>query len=241
MIEKQIDIDKYFKYDLASLKQDLKNTNLCKIVTDNEVDESYQLMYACEDEQMYKLTNIVAHKLTDFYINRYKKFYLQKHINLTTIDKIFVPAYICAISSFDNFTDREIALDANYSNKKIVVLPFLYFKLTDLIERWRTIISLTNDNIECFDKKSGIIDLLCYLIRNQQNKTQNLELNFIGHGIKVFNGEILTFESQTQTKNDIANMKAVLVKLCPQTLTINYDNNNSHIETIKRIFSEKVI
>ena len=76
---------------------------------------------------------------------------------------------------------------------------------------------------------------------HQQNKTQNLELNFTEKGIKVYNGELLTFESQTQTKNDIANMMAVLVKLCPKTLTINYHNNNSHIETIKRIFSEKVI
>lgn len=241
MLEKQIDIDKQFKFDLAELKNCLKNSGLCKIIADNDNDETYQLMYACNDEHMSHLDNIVAHKLTEFYVYRYKKYYLEHHINLSGIDKMFVPAYICAIASFDTFTDKEISLEADYTTSKIVAIPFLYFRLSGLIQRWQTIANLTNDNIDCLDKTNGIIDLLSYLVKNQQNITKNLELYFTDNGIKIYNESGLKFESKSQTKSDVADMMAVLVKLCPQRLKINAVNANSHIDTIRRIFSERVI
>ena len=241
MKEKQLDIDIRFKYELANLKCSIKKLNLCKIVADFEKDDTYSLMYACEDEHAKSLDNIIAHSLTDFYVNRYKKYYLEHHINLKEIEKMFVPAYICAISSFDSFTDKEIALEADYTKTKISVIPFLYFKLSGIIQRWQTIANLTNDNIQCFGKTTGIIDLLRYLVKNQQNKTKTLELFFTDNGIKIFDNNHLSFESKTQTKNDVADMMAVLIKLCPQKLKINSVNANSHIDTIKQIFSEKVI
>ena len=241
MKEKQLDVDIRFKYDMAGLKNAIKKSNLCKIVADYERDDIYSLMYACDDEHKPKLDNMIAHNLTSFYINRYKKYYLEHHINLNSIDKMFVPAYICAISSFDTFTDREISLDADYTKSKISVIPFLYFRLPGLVQRWQTIANLTNDNIQCFDKSTAIIDLLGYLVKNQQNKTKMLELVFTDNGIQIFDDKHLSFESKTQTKSDVADMIAVLIKLCPQRLKINSVNANSHIDTIKKIFNEKVI
>ncbi len=241
MKEKQIDIDSKFKYDLAGLKNKLKKSNLCTIVADFDSNDTYSLMFACQNEHMQTLDNIIAHNLSDFYINRYKKYYLEHHININAIENMFVPAYICAIASFDTFTDKEISLDADYTMSKLSVIPFLYFKLPGLIQRWQMIADLTNDNIQCFDKSSSVIDLLCYLVKNQQNKTKTLEVYFDDKGIKIFNNNILSFISPTQNKNDIANMMAVLIKLCPQQIKIKSTNANSHIETIRRIFSEKVL
>ena len=241
MKEKQIDVDIKFKYDFAGLKNQIKKSNLCKIVADYENDDTYSLMFACEDEHMSKLNNIVAHSLSDFYINRYKKYYLEHHINLNAIERMFVPAYICAIASFDTFTDKDISLDADYTINKISVIPFLYFKLQGLIHRWQMIANLTNDNIQCFDKSTAVIDLLCYLVKNQQNKSKILKVCFEEKGIKIYNNNELSFQSFSQNKSDIGDLIAVLVKLCPQKLIINSTNANSNIEMIRKIFSEKVL
>lgn len=83
--------------------------------------------------------------------------------------------------------------------------------------------------------------MLGYLVKNQQNKTKMLELVFTDNGIQIFDDKHLSFESKTQTKSDVADMIAVLIKLCPQRLKINSVNANSHIDTIKKIFNEKVI
>lgn len=239
MLEKQIDIDLKFKYDLADLKNTLKKTGLCKILADYETDDCYQLMYTCKDEHMQTLDNIVAHKLSDFYVYRFKKHFLKQSIKLSVLDRMFVPAYICALASFDNLTDKEICLEADYKNSKIVVLPFLYFKLHDLIKRWKTIATLTNENIENFNCSSSVTDLLSYLLKNQQHNTKKLDLFFTENGIKIYNNSMLTFESKTQTKSDVANMMAVLVKLSPEKLDITSVNKNSYVETVKKIFCEK--
>ncbi len=241
MKQKQIDIDIKFKFDLAGLKNIIKKTKLCHIITDFEKDGIYSLMFACEDEHMPKLNNLVAHYITDFYINRYKKYYLESNINLNAMEKMFVPAYICAITSFDNFTDREIALEADFTLNKFSVIPFLFFKLPDLLQRWRMIINLTNDNIQCFDKPTAVIDLLCYLVNNQQNKTKELDVCFEDRGIKIYNDNKLSFESKSQDKSDIGDMIAVLIKLCPQKLIIHSTNSNSHIDTLKKIFKAKIL
>ena len=238
MLEKQLDIELKFKYDLADLKNCIKKTGLCKILTDFETNDCYQLMFACENEHMPTLNNIVAHKLADFYVKRFKKHFFQQNIKLAVLDNMFIPAYICALSSFDNITDREIALQADYKNQKIVVTPFLYFKLHDLVKRWKTIIALTNENIGNFNCSNSAVDLLCYLLKNQQHQTKKLDLFFTEKGIKIYDDKNLTFESKTQTKNDIANMIAVLVKLCPEKLNINSVCKNSYVETVKKLFCQ---
>lgn len=241
MKEKSITIDTLFKYDLASLKNQLKNTGLCLILTDYETSDTYTIMFACEDVHLSILNNIVAQNLANFYLDRYKKFYLERNLNLSAIQKMFVPAYICALVQFDAFTDREIATDADYTSEKIAVIPFLYFRLQSLIARWETIIELTNENIAAINKTNAVIDLLSYLVRNLQSHKKELSLQFTERGIKIYDNENLSFQSETQSQNDIANMIAVLVKLSPQRLIVKSANPNSHAETVRRIFCEKIV
>ena len=241
MKEKSITIDSKFKYDLANLKTQLKHSNKCLILTEFEKEENYTIMFACEDVHLSMLNNMVAQNLVNFYVFRYKKLYLEQNLNLADIEKMFAPAYICALAQFDTFTDKEIALDADYTSDKIAVIPFLYFRLQYLIRRWKTIINLTNENIGAFNKSSAIIDLLKYLVKNLQSNKKELNLQFTEHGIKIYDDKTLSFESKTQSIADIANTIAVLIKLSPQRLIVRSAHPNSHLETIRQIFDEKIV
>lgn len=241
MKEKTITIDAKYKYDLANLKTQLKHSNKCLIVSEYEADNDYSIMFACEDVHLSMLNNIVAQNLVNFYVFRYKKLYLQQNLNLTDIEKMFAPAYICALAQFDTFTDKEIALDADYTHDKIAVIPFLHFRLQSLIQRWKTIINLTNENIAAFNKSSAIIDLLRYLVKNLQSNKKELNLQFTENGIKIYDNKTLSFETKSQSKTDIANTIAVLVKLSPQRLIVRSAHPNSHLETIRQIFDEKIV
>lgn len=241
MKEKSIIINKQFKYDLASLKARLKQSGLCLILSEFELSDDYIIMFACENVHLPILNNIVAQHLVNFYCVRYKKQYLERFLDLSNIEKMFVPAYICALAQFDVFTDREIAMEADYTNEKIAVIPFLYFRLPSLIKRWKTIIQLTNENISAFNKSNAVVELLRYLVKNLQSNKKELNLQFTERGIKIFDNKLLWFESKTQNKNDIANMIAVLVKLSPQRLIVQSANPNSHLETVRQIFCEKIV
>ncbi len=241
MKEKAITIDAKYKYDLANLKRQLKQSNKCLIVSEFEANNEYSILFACEDKDLSTLNNIVAQNIVNFYVFRYKKLYLQQNLNLIDIEKMFAPAYICALAQFDTFTDKEIALDADYTHNKISVIPFLYFRLQNLIQRWKTIINLTNENITAFNKSSAIIDLLRYLVKNLQSNKKELNLQFTENGIKIYDNNTLSFETKSQSKTDIANTIAVLVKLSPQRLIVRSAHPNSHLETIRQIFDEKIV
>lgn len=241
MKEKSITIDAKYKYDLAHLKMQLKHSSKCLIVSEFEVDNDYSLMFACKDEHLSMLNNIVAQNLMNFYVFRYKKQYLEQRLNLADVEKIFVPAYICALAQFDTFTDKEIALTADYTHDKIIVFSFLYFRLQNLIQRWKTIIKLTNENISTFKKTNAMIDLLCYLVKNLQSNKKEINLQFTENGIKIYDNNSISFETNSQSKVDIANTIAVLIKLSPQRLIVQSMYPNAHIDTIRRIFDEKIV
>lgn len=122
---------------------------------------------------------IVLEKVAETLVSIYKHKFFDKHINSSFLSDEIRSTLIVALSEFDKNTDVEIAKKNIVFSNYLILDSLYYFKMNELIARWRDVVLLVNANLPNLVAGDSVVDMMKFLIGTLPSKTNEVYLTML--------------------------------------------------------------
>ena len=212
------------------------------IATDFSDDGMFYILTACEKEHLRELELIVANELCEVFVNEYKEAFFHEYVRFGNINIVLKKALLRALVCFDQNTDRQFVLSLDFTLPTINVFSYFMFRTQEMVERWRAIVKLTNENAQSLIKTSSHLELLKYLLKSNQSSTQELNVVLDYEITKLLDMDHNLLMEHTKTTNTaFSSILSTIVSISPQKIKVFANvHSNKLLRLLKRIFDERI-
>lgn len=232
--ERQKYISKFYKTMLSSVRNDSGI-----IIKHNSEGKSYLSIAVSDEKKEY-----IKSKALDFVLEviqkEFKYNYFKDNLNIVEKNSL-TEAFLNAITCFDEEIDKEeIKQKINFSGE-IVIESLFYFKLQELVSRWRKTVEIINHNL-IMNSDPMMCEVLRYLCAVSENNSVFVDLKFSNKQIILKN--FVCNKKFKKTEEGISSLFAEIIRLNPTKINITESENNSDFgeitSTLLKVFNDKI-
>lgn len=232
--ERQKYISKFYKTMLSSVRNDSGI-----IIKHNSEGKSYLSIAVSDEKKEY-----IKSKALDFVLEviqkEFKYNYFKDNLNIVEKNSL-TEAFLNAITCFDEEIDKEeIKKKINFSGE-IVIESLFYFKLQELVSRWRKTVEIINHNL-IMNSDPMMCEVLRYLCAVSENNSVFVDLKFSNKQIILKN--FVCNKKFKKTEEGVSSLFAEIIRLNPTKINITESENNSDFgeitSTLLKVFNDKI-
>lgn len=232
--ERQKYISKFYKTMLSSVRNDSGI-----IIKHNSEGKSYLSIAVSDEKKEY-----IKSKTLDFVLEviqkEFKYNYFKDNLNIVEKNSL-TEAFLNAITCFDEEIDKEeIKQKINFSGE-IVIESLFYFKLQELVSRWRKTVEIINHNL-IMNSDPMMCEVLRYLCAVSENNSVFVDLKFSNKQIILKN--FVCNKKFKKTEEGISSLFAEIIRLNPTKINITESENNNDFgeitSTLLKVFNDKI-
>jgi len=224
-----------------ALKDFCKNYN--GLVTTYERCGNISILASCEECDSSRFKHFIENLLTDTICEDFKLKFLNENLTLFNLDDISKNAFMQALVSFDKESDKYI-IDRHLNLANSIDLEaFYFFKLGDLREKWKELVSIANDNKSYLSSNDTLVELLKFLVDNLELKNDTVNLMKEKDRIIFYDNNFNEICQNHLSDKDIdSTIISNLIALAPKYVNIYCgDNFNSNLtRLLKQIFDKRI-
>ena len=232
--ERQKYLSEFYKSISSSIKGDAGI-----IIKHNSAGKSYLSLAVAEEKKEY-IKSRVLDFITKVIENDFKYNYFKEHIEIKSKNNL-TEAFFRSISIFDEEIDKETISQNLIFSGEIVIESLFYFKLQNLILRWKKTAEIINNNL-IMENCSSIVEVLKYLCAISENNSVFIELNFTEKQIELKN---FLYKKKFKLNDDgISKMFEEVIKLNPIKINIKdkegVGDSYEITTTLLKVFNDKI-
>ncbi len=232
--ERQKYISEFYKSMLECIKQDDGI-----IVKHNSRGKSY-LSIAVNVEKKDYLKSKVLDFVTFVIEDDFKYNFFKDKLDVKN-QELLTEAFFKAISSFDIEFDKELISERIEFSSEIVIESLFYFKLQDLINRWKRTAEIINQNL-IMKNDNSMGEVLRYLCAVADNNAVFVDVIFTEKQIELKN--FIYHKKFKKTTDGISKMFSEIISLNPLKINIKEKYNVDEMADIKttllKVFNDKI-
>ncbi len=206
------------------------------VVTSHEENGYIYILIAVKGQYEEKVKTILSNYIIEIICNDFKMEYLEKHLSIPDYDKIGICAYKKALLNFDKETDKYIVKKNILFDTDLYIESFYRFKLKSLQEKWRELVSLSNDNKDYFLSQESFVDLLKFLVDNLDICEDEVSVVKEEGGYRIFLGD-KKFNTNLLNEESVVSS---IIDLSPQKINLYFNETSNAINLLEKIFKERV-
>lgn len=232
--DKQKYISQFYKQMLDSIKSDDGI-----IIKHNSGGKSYLCIAVSESNKEY-LKSKVLDFVTMVIENDFKYNFFKEKLNIQN-QGLLTEAFLRAISSFDSDFDREIISSVIEFTGEIVIESLFYFKLQNLIIKWKKTAEVINQNL-IMNNDNSMSEVLRYLCAMSENNSVFVDVLIKEKQIELKN--FMYHKKFKKTSDGISRMLAEIVELNPLKINIKGSEESDCFGEVKstllKVFNDKI-
>ncbi len=204
-------------------------------------DDKIYFSIGCPDEMATQIREYVCHALADVICDKIKYDFLSKNLNFDCDNDIYNYAFIKVCTYFDIEMEREIILqNIDLTMPRMDVLSFVYFRLPQIIAKWRELCDIVMNSINVIKYKTNFCELFKFLLSNIDNKCQSVILEFkqkclVYHDLDK-NMDIV----ESIRGKDYISLIGRLIELNPAFIKVHSTKNDKMLPILKDMFADKI-
>ena len=206
------------------------------IVTTHKENGYIFILIAVKNQYEEKVKNIITNYIIEIICNDFKSEFLEKNLSIPDYDKIGICAYKKALLNFDKETDKYIVKKNIILDTDLYIESFYHFKLKSLQEKWKELVSLSNDNKDYFLSQESFVDLLKFLVDNLDICEDEVSVVKEEGGYRIFLGD-KKFNTNLLSEESVVSS---IIDLSPQKINLYFNEPSSAITLLEKIFKERV-
>lgn len=233
----------FMEFVYAKLKNHVDNSK--GLIIFEEMDERLIISLAVPEKEKEFYKAFALELVSEIIIMDYKYEYIKNNLQMYTSNKVLWTAFLKALTVFDKDTDRDLIKKNLVFTNELLIDSSFHFKMHEVKERWREIVSLVGENLAGLVSRDGFVDLMKFLIAASEPEADTVYVKNCKNKPQIMINEykiarnLCFFEENVE--NDVR-ILSELVCLCPNKIVVSLDdkNNENLIEYIKNIFEGKV-
>ena len=236
--DKNFDITKNFYNVLKLFCKDYNG-----IVTTYERCGKISILISAEKCDEKRIKHFLKSQIISIICHDYKLKYLQANLSLPNLEEISKKAFMQALLSFDEESDKyyvESNLDLDNS---IDIEAFYFFKLQGLRDKWKELVQIANDNKSYLSSNDTLIELLKFLVDNLEIKNEIINLLQENDKICFYDSNFKLLKQNNINDSDIdSTIISNLISFSPKIVNIYKKSsfNNNLIDLLKQIFDNRI-
>jgi len=236
--DKNINIAKKFYTKLKDICKDFNG-----IVTTYERCGKISILISAEKCDESRIKHFLKNEISSIICQDFKLLFLEENLSLPNLDKISKDAFLQALLSFDEESDKYYIQNCLELDNSIDIEAFYYFKLQSLKDKWKELVQIANDNKTYLSSNETLIELLKFLVDNLEIKTEIVNILKENDRICLYDNNFKILKQNNATEKDIdSTIISNLISFSPKLVNIYNKTcfNENLINLLKQIFDSRI-
>ena len=235
----------YFDDLKTDLKQKFHNQNNC--ISIGATDNDYTLMIALTKQSYNDSILYIKEKIAEIILLYYKPKTIINSINNFDINSHDNIILIDILSSFEHYEDKNEIIKNLSLIERLYLKSFVEFKLNFLLNKWKDVANLINQNSLFLLDDAVKKELMQFLMEGIVSKTHHIKLLINGNNVDVYSLNNNKFEAIKSQKiyysmYDYDNLLFSLIKHYPKVLEVEHYKNFdiAFIQNLSDLFGSRL-